>query len=118
MSVLNVATRTYPNGGNLGAQILGYVGPITGAEIKANPNGGYQTDSVIGKTGVEAYYEQYLRGHDGTSTLEVDAFGNILGSVKTTNPTVGDSVVLNVDTGQMCIRDRASPSARAPRMSW
>ena len=99
VSVLNVATRTYPNGGNLGAQILGYVGPITGAEIKANPNGGYQTDSVIGKTGGEAYYEQYLRGHDGTSTLEVDAFGNILGSVKTTNPTVGDSVVLNVDTG-------------------
>ena len=31
MSVLNVATRTYPNGGNVGAQIFGYVGPITGA---------------------------------------------------------------------------------------
>jgi penicillin-binding protein 2 len=99
VSVLNVSTRTYPNGGNLGAQVLGYVGPITGAEIQANPNAGYQTDSVIGKTGIEAYYEQYLRGHDGTSTLEVNAFGNILGSVKTTDPTVGDSVVLNIDTG-------------------
>ncbi len=99
VSVLNVSTRTYPNGGNLGAQILGYVGPITGAEIKSNPNAGYQTDSEIGKTGIEAYYEQYLRGHDGTSTLEVNAFGNILGSVKTTAPTVGDSVVLNIDTG-------------------
>jgi len=99
VSVLNVATRTYPNGGSLGAQVLGYVGPITGAEIKANPNAGYQTDSVIGKTGIEAYYEQYLRGHDGTSTLEVNAYGDILGSVKTTNPTVGDSVVLNIDTG-------------------
>jgi penicillin-binding protein 2 len=99
VSVLNVATRTYPNGGSLGAQVLGYVGPITGAEIKANPNAGYQTDSVIGKTGIEAYYEQYLRGHDGTSNLEVNAYGDILGSVKTTNPTVGDSVVLNIDTG-------------------
>ena len=99
VSVLNVSTRTYPNGGALGAQILGYVGPITGEEIKQNPDAGYQTDSVIGKTGIEAYYEKYLRGHDGTSTLEVNAYGDILGSVKTTNPTVGDSVVLNIDTG-------------------
>ena len=99
VSVLPVSTRTYPNGGSLGAQILGYVGPITGKEIAANPGADYQTNSEIGKTGIEAYYEQYLRGHDGTSTLEVNAFGNILGAVKTTAPTVGDSVVLNIDTG-------------------
>jgi penicillin-binding protein 2 len=99
VSVLNVSTRTYPNGGSLGAQVLGYVGPITGKEIAANPGAGYQTNSEIGKTGIEAYYEQYLRGHDGTSTLEVNAYGNILGAVKTTAPTVGDSVVLNIDTG-------------------
>ena len=36
-------------------------------EIKAHPGAGYQTDSTIGKTGIEAFYEQYLRGHDGTS---------------------------------------------------
>ena len=99
VSVLDVATRSYPNGGSVGAQVLGYVGPITGAEIKANPGKGYQTDSTIGKTGIEAFYEQYLRGHDGTNTLEVDAFGNILGAVHTTEPKVGDSVVLNIDTG-------------------
>jgi penicillin-binding protein 2 len=99
VSVLDVSTRSYPNGGNIGAQILGYVGPITEKEIRANPGRHYQTDSTIGKTGIEAFYEQYLRGHDGTSTLEVNAFGNILGSVHTTAPTVGDSVVLNIDTG-------------------
>lgn len=99
VSVLDVSTRSYPNGGNIAAQVLGYVGPITQAEISANPNKGYQTDSTIGKTGVESFYEQYLRGHDGTSTLEVDALGNILGSLHTTSPTVGSSVVLNIDTG-------------------
>ena len=99
VSVLDVSERSYPLGGDVGAQVLGYVGPITEAEIAANPNAGYQTDSVIGKTGVEAFYEQYLRGHDGTSTLEVDAQGDILGSVHTTEPTVGDSVVLNIDAG-------------------
>jgi penicillin-binding protein 2 len=99
VSVLTVATRSYPYGGNVGAQVLGYVGPITGAEIAANPGAHYQTDSVIGKTGIESFYERYLRGHDGTSTMEVDALGNILGTVKTTQPTVGDSVVLNIDAG-------------------
>ena len=99
VSVLDVSARSYPNGGNVGSQILGYVGPITEAEIKANPNKGYQTDSTIGKTGIESFYEQYLRGHDGTSTLEVNAYGDILGSVHTTAPKVGDSVVLNIDTG-------------------
>ena len=99
VSVLNVATRSYPLGGDVGSQILGYVGPITGNEIAANPNQGYKTDSAIGKIGIESFYEKYLRGHDGTSTLEVDAFGNVVRSAQTTPPRVGDSVVLNIDQG-------------------
>jgi len=97
VSVLNVSTRSYPTGGAIGAQVLGYVGPITGAEIAAHPRAGYQTDSTIGKTGIESFYENYLRGVDGTSTLEVNANNQILGAVKTTEPTEGDSVVLNID---------------------
>ena len=99
VSVLDVSTRTYPFGGNEGSQVLGYVGPITGNEIAAHPNQGYQTDSRMGQAGIESYYEQYLRGHDGTRTLEVDAFGNILGAVQSTPPIGGDSVVLNIDQG-------------------
>lgn len=99
VTVLDVSKRSYPYGGTVGSQVLGYVGPITGAEIQAHPNQGYQTDSQIGKTGVESFYEQYLRGHDGTRTLEVDAFGNILGSVQTTQPIGGNSLVLNIDEG-------------------
>ena len=97
VSILDVSTRSYPYGGNVGSQVLGYVGPITGAEIAANPHAGYQPDSTIGKTGIESYYEQYLRGHDGHSTLEVDSNGNVLGAVHTTEPTIGNSVVLNID---------------------
>ena len=98
VSVLDASTRSYPNGGNAAAQVLGYVGPITLQEIQQNPHDGYQADSTIGKTGIESYYEQYLRGRDGTSTLEVNSTGNVLGAIKTTEPTVGDSLVLNIDT--------------------
>ncbi len=99
VSVSNVSTRSYPLGGLTAAEVLGYVGPITGAEIAAHPNEGYQTNSQIGKTGIESYYERYLRGVDGTRTLTVDAFGNILGSVVTKPPVSGNSVVLNIDEG-------------------
>jgi len=99
VSVLDVSRRSYPNGGDVAAQVLGYVGPITGAEIAANPNQGYRTDSTIGKTGIESFYEHFLRGKDGTSTLEVSANNAILGAVHTTQPQVGDTVVLNIDEG-------------------
>ena len=99
VSVLNVATRSYPLGGSVGSQILGYVGPITATGNPPTVPAGYRADSTIGKTGIEQFYEKYLRGRDGTSTLEVDAFGNVLGAVHTTPPTVGDSVVLNIDAG-------------------
>jgi penicillin-binding protein 2 len=99
VSVLNVATRSYPLGGDVGSQILGYVGPITATGNPPTFPAGYRADSVIGKTGIESFYEKYLRGHDGTSTLEVDAFGNVVRSAQTTPPTVGDSVVLNIDAG-------------------
>ena len=100
VSVLDTSTRSYPERRQRrGAQVLGYVGPITGLEISQNPGQGYQTDSTIGKTGIESYYEQYLRGKQGTSTLEVNATGSVLDALKTTEPTVGDSVVLNIDSG-------------------
>jgi len=99
VSVLDVSQRSYSLGGNVGSQVLGYVGPITGNEIKAHPGAGYQTDSTIGQTGIEAFYEQYLRGHDGTTTIEVNNVGSVIGTLKTTQPRVGDSVVLNIDGG-------------------
>jgi len=99
VSVLDVSRRSYPLGGNVGSQVLGYVGPITGNEIAAHPGAGYQTDSTIGQTGIEAFYEQYLRGHDGTNTIEVGSNGSVIGTLHTTQPKIGDSVVLNIDAG-------------------
>jgi penicillin-binding protein 2 len=98
VSVLDASQRHYPNGGNVAAQVLGYVGPITSQEIAANPGAGYEPDSTIGKTGIEGYYESYLRGKQGKSKLEVSSTGHVLTAIDTTQPTVGDSVVLNIDT--------------------
>jgi penicillin-binding protein 2 len=85
VSVLDVSERTYPLGGDVGSQVLGYVGPVS--------------EDEAGKTGIEAFYEKYLRGKNGTSKIEVGADGNVIGTVQSTKPEVGDSVVLNIDGG-------------------
>jgi penicillin-binding protein 2 len=99
VQVVPLSQRAYPFGGSTGSQVLGYVGPITGAEIAANPDRHYQTSAVIGKTGVESYYESFLRGIDGVATSQVDASGSIVGRAKTVAPRIGNTLVLNIDAG-------------------
>jgi penicillin-binding protein 2 len=99
VSVEQVTQRQYPQHGTTAAYVLGYVGAITGTELKAHPGQGYTQSSQIGKSGVESEYEQYLRGVPGRQALEVDAQGNVVGTLSTTEPTQGDTVVLNLTLG-------------------
>jgi penicillin-binding protein 2 len=99
VSAQTVAQRTYPQGGTTGTQILGYVGDITSNYLTKHPNQGYTQGSQIGVAGVEAQYEPYLRGVAGRQALSVDAQGNVVGTLSTTAPQIGDTVVLNVDNG-------------------
>ncbi len=99
VSVESVAQRTYPQGGTTGTQILGYVGDISSSYLAAHPNDGYTQGSQIGVSGIEEQYESYLRGVAGRQALSVDASGNVVGTLSTTAPKIGDTVVLNVDSG-------------------
>ena len=99
VSVEEVTQRAYPQGGILASNLLGYVGDITGTELSAHPNQGYDPGSQIGKVGMEAEYEQFLRGVAGRQSLEVNAKGNVVGTLQRTDPRQGDTLVLNIDTG-------------------
>ncbi|HXZ61273.1 MAG TPA: penicillin-binding protein 2 [Acidimicrobiales bacterium] len=99
VSVQTVAQRTYPQGGTTATHILGYTGDITASYLAAHPDQGYTQGSQIGVSGVEAQYEPYLRGVAGRQALSVDASGEVVGTLSTTAPQIGDTVVLNIDTG-------------------
>ena len=47
------------------AQALGYVGPISPAQVKAAEKAGYQPQDVMGQAGIEQSYDRYLKGKDG-----------------------------------------------------
>ena len=89
--------RTYPYQ-SLAAHILGYVGPISEAEYKSDKKLGYQPTDSIGQAGVEAEYDQYLRGRDGSAQLTVDSRGRPTSAVQlTTLQRPGNALRLTID---------------------
>jgi penicillin-binding protein 2 len=103
VTVQEVSQRDYPqnqnSGTDVGSAVLGYVSPISQAELKANPHAGYSQASQFGQSGLENEYEQYLRGTPGEQALSVDAQGEVVGTLHTTPATQGDTVVTNIDLG-------------------
>ncbi|HEY7933411.1 MAG TPA: penicillin-binding transpeptidase domain-containing protein [Solirubrobacteraceae bacterium] len=69
-----VTIRHY-NYGEMAAQALGYVGQVSPEELKLKAFAGVHQGTVVGKGGVEYYYDRYLRGIPGIQRVEVNAAG-------------------------------------------
>lgn len=90
--------RVYP-AGDLVAHVVGYVGEVTKEELEELEDPRYQGGDVIGKNGIEAWYEQELRGEVGEDAVEVDARGRKLKDVSHVEPVRGKDVTLTLDLG-------------------
>jgi len=66
--------RTYPHG-DLAVHAIGYVGSISEGDLKRIDREQYAGTSTIGKVGVEAAYEDSLRGRNGRREIMVNARG-------------------------------------------
>ncbi len=90
--------REYPYG-EIGSHILGYVGDITAQEYARLRRFGYSENDVVGKDGLEAEYDRYLRGQPGGERVEVDATGEVVKSARFPDkPAVpGDALVTALD---------------------
>jgi penicillin-binding protein 2 len=99
--------RRYPHG-SLAAQLLGYDTQISQSQLKQLAKQGYQPGDEIGQSGVEAAFNTYLHGVDGTARVRVDAFGRPR-SARTlmTPPQQGQTVQLTIDTGLQLAAENA-----------
>lgn len=89
--------RAYPEGPLLG-HVLGYTGPIPANLLQARLDAGYERDDNLGLTGVEAAFEDELKGGRGLKQVEVDAVGRVTEVLATLAPTVtGGNVALTID---------------------
>ena len=94
-----VETQRKYTTGSLFAHILGYTGPVSGEEFAALRDEGYLPDDLIGRAGVEATYEQQLRGTYGLQAVERDASGREIQVLRTeVQPVAGSSLELTIDT--------------------
>ena len=79
------------------AHILGTVGAISSKEELSSLGEGYRWDDIVGKSGVESAFEQYLKGTDGTRVVSVNDEGKITGQYYETEPEPGSTVELTID---------------------
>lgn len=110
ISVRSRTVRAYPYG-TRAAHILGYVGRVNETELASelitkqgtidNPASEdakpYAPSDQIGKAGVERTMEEYLRGKPGITTIQVDARGQRIGTIKEPELTQGEDVWLTID---------------------
>ena len=101
--------RNYPYQ-SLGAQILGYVGEISPTELKRKQ--GQKTDyrggDTIGKSGVEATFDAYLRGTNGAAQIRVDSRGRPQSPLEIRRDArPGAAVRLTIDMGVQRAAERA-----------
>ena len=91
-----VALRQYPQG-TLAAHVLGYVGEISGDELKSGRFHALEQGDTVGKAGVELTYDRYLRGQDGVEDFEVNASGRVIRSLGGRAPVPGMDLELSID---------------------
>lgn len=80
------------------AHILGYVGSMSPEQWEYYQNiDGYDMDTKIGQSGLEAAFEEYLHGVDGLREDTVAADGTLISSVWIKEPQAGSNVELTID---------------------
>ena len=99
--------RDYPIG-PLVSQVVGYTGPISPEGLEDLREDGYLPDDLIGKAGVEASYEEQLRGVYGIDRVERDATGRRTGVLeKVSGSTPGSSLNLTIDVATQRMAEKA-----------
>jgi len=97
VEVQSVPIRSYPSleGENV-AHVLGYVGSVTDEDLK-NPEINYYRNEVVGKTGLEIKYNQYLRGTPGVRTFLVNRKEIVTKQNKNISAIAGNNLITNID---------------------
>ena len=81
------------------SNVIGYTGEVDQNDIISNPY--YEKGEMIGKQGIESYYEDRLRGVKGKRYFQKDRFNRIIGpyndSKKDIQAKKSDNITLTID---------------------
>ena len=81
------------------SNVIGYTGEVNENDIESDSY--YERGEMIGKQGIESYYEKELRGIKGKKYFQKDRFNRIIGpyndSKQDISPTKADNLTLTID---------------------
>jgi penicillin-binding protein 2 len=91
------------------AQVLGYLQPITAAEIKSRHLvvTGFSGVDLVGQSGLEATYDSQLRGKPGSEIVSVNAAGDVTGTVAVQPAQPGDDLVTSLNSRVQAVAQNA-----------
>jgi penicillin-binding protein 2 len=88
--------RTYPYG-STGVHALGYVGRINTKDLIKLDEKSYRGTDIIGKSGMERFYESTLHGLPGIQQVETNVRGRVLRQLETLPAVPGKDIHLTLD---------------------
>jgi penicillin-binding protein 2 len=105
--------RFYPLGTTL-AHVLGYVGEISPKQLEKPEviEKGFRPGDIIGKGGLEQYYDEFLRGKPGYRKVIVDSRGRVQSEIEVVQPQAGQDLVSTIDLDlQLVAEEKLAKSA-------
>ena len=97
VKITSAKSRVYPLG-EAAAHLVGYVQNITAEELEENKGKGYNSNSIIGKAGLERIYEERLKGKDGVEIYIEDTKGNRKTDIAKIDVQNGENIKLTIDS--------------------
>jgi penicillin-binding protein 2 len=97
--------RDYPRG-RAAAHSIGYVGGLSQADLNRVDGANYAGTLQIGKTGIEAAYEDQLHGTVGHDEVVTNAEGRPISSAARSEPVPGQNVYLTIDIEMQELAER------------
>ena len=89
-------TRNYPYE-TVASHVIGYTQPITDKEFNTLSKKGYKLNDLIGRTGIEFVYEDWIRGEWGGEMIEVNSAGSFQKSLGVKPSKKGKDIKLTID---------------------
>ena len=110
LETIMVHRRLYPKNGFM-AHLVGYVGEVSEEELNQPQYELYEPGDVVGKSGIEQYYNDMLMGKDGSRRSLVNSRGKEVGRLSETTAVAGTPLKLTVDLDLQIAAEEAIDSS-------